>query len=148
MAVSLIACKSESYQKNDDRDVNSQAQLASEFNQSTFKPDLKNPYQIPLQIKSVNSVPKVQANTQQIMCMHTDLSNWYAFDDYIEQPKCAEVEEFQIKNYTCSIEDNAFSLGFKAANLTNYNDHRVLAFRTSAQCKEALEIREANRETA
>lgn len=80
--------------------------------------------------------------------MGTDLNRWHAFDDYIEESKCEKIEKSQIKNYSCSIEDNAFYLGFKAANLINYNDHRILAFRTLKQCKEALEIREANRETA
>ena len=80
--------------------------------------------------------------------MGTDLNRWHAFDDYIEESKCEKIEKFQIKNYSCSIEDNAFYLGFKADNLINYNDHRILAFRTLTQCKEALEIREANRETA
>lgn len=83
-----------------------------------------------------------------ITCEGENLNNWHAFDDYIEQPKCKELEKFQIKNYSCLIEDNAFGLGFQSSNLTNYNDHRVLAFRTQTQCKEALEIREANRETA
>ena len=102
----------------------------------------------PFLAESKSSVAQAQTNTQQINCMGTALNNWYAFDDYIEQPKCKKMEDFQIENFTCSIEDNAFDLGFKAANLTNYNEHRIFAFRTLAQCKEALEIREANRETA
>ncbi len=143
IAFILGACNDHSYQRNESSipevktDSESQTGLGS-----TLKTKQ------PLAIEPKDSVAEAQSSTPRITCMRTDLNNWHAFDDYVEEPKCSEVEEFQIKNYTCSIEDNAFSLGFKAANLTNYNDHRVLAFRTSAQCKEALEIREANRETA
>lgn len=142
IAFGLGACNDKSYQKNENSisEAKTENSIQDSFD-STLKPK-------PLATQPKKSIAEPKLSTQEITCMGTDLNHWYAFDDYIEQSKCEKVEDLQIKNYICSIEDNAFSLGFKAANLTNYNDHRILAFRTLTQCKEALEIREANRETA
>lgn len=143
IAFNIGACNDNSYQKNENSIPEAKIDSGSwSSSGSTLKA------QQPLQAESKSSVVEAQSSTPKITCMGVALNNWYAFDDYIEQPKCKKMEDFQIENFTCSIEDNAFDLGFKAANLTNYNEHRILAFRTSARCKEGLEIREANRETA
>lgn len=93
--------------------------------------------------ESVDKAVKTADQMGEISCSNPNITQWYGFNESVAEPKCEVVKNFQLSAYKCDISKNAFGENKDAILLEN-QDKRIFVYSTSKDCKEMLEIRNAN----
>lgn len=128
--VILLASCSENNQKKTQTDALNEVKVVNKesiVSQDVLEHDAKN--------KAISQ--------KNITCLGKNVTEWYGFDETVEEPICQSVSKLKIASLQCDLSPQAFGADFDAF-IFEGGDLRFFVYPTLSQCEEAMDIRNSN----
>ncbi len=93
--------------------------------------------------KTAEQVQPITSSTLDNSCKHLDLKSLTGFTDDTIEARCQPIKNFHLKQFKCSVSENAFGAELDAIMLET-DQQSVFAYASSTDCQHAVEIRNAN----
>lgn len=93
--------------------------------------------------KTAEQAQPITSNTLDNSCKHLDLKSLTGFTEGTIEARCQPVKNFHLKQFKCSVSENAFGAELDAIVLET-DQQSVFAYASSTDCQHAVEIRNAN----
>lgn len=99
---------------------------------------------------SLNVVENVVSDTgvsKSIECFNKNIDDYYGFSEDGGEAFCQSIKKINLKSYTCDFSESSFS-GTRSTLLVKNNNHYIYTYPNLESCKEEVNERNANAETA
>ena len=93
--------------------------------------------------KKAEQTQPITSSTLDNSCKHLDLKSLTGFTEGTIEARCQPVKDFHLKQFKCSVSENAFGAELDAIVLKT-DQQAVFAYSSSTDCQHAVEIRNAN----
>ena len=93
--------------------------------------------------KTAEQVQPITSSTLDNSCKHLDLKSLTGFTDDTIEARCQPIKNFHLKQFKCSVSENAFGAELDAIMLET-DQQSVFAYASSTDCQHAVKIRNAN----
>ena len=93
--------------------------------------------------KTAKQTQPITSSTLDNSCKHLDLKSLTGFTEGTIEARCQPVKDFHLKQFKCSVSENAFVSELDAIVLET-DQQSVFAYSSSTDCQHAVEIRNAN----
>ena len=93
--------------------------------------------------KTAEQTQPITSSTLDNSCKHLDLKSLTGFTEGTIEARCQPVKDFHLKQFKCSVSENAFGAELDAIVLET-DQQSVFAYSSSTDCQHAVEIRNAN----